>query len=390
MAISHWWRACAVLPCSPIEPTDLLGKVDDDTVAHSLVESEDGSSSPSSSSSSSSSSIVDCDAPDEVDSTNEGVEVLLHRRRDGGYAFVVVARLLSTASDVVRDKANAARRTGMNVACAMSSFANIAIGTAAHRFVAGGGRVVRALRDARIDVTEAGTRAAQRTGNAIARRAHDAYDDVADAKTAVANAVRDAVRTTSRGVRDATDGTANAIARCARTAYVRAVRDAATGTANVVVSAETAFVLAANAASTKVRMATVGIWKYESRVVVDDDGGERSSASSSSSSSHACFKIVPLGHRGGNMIVRLPRDIRSTFRDLRREIEEDYIDDLPFRDFKFATSYDGIAVSVSPAREGGRRIYDFVRKIEGGGDGTYEDPHVVYIKCAEVESFDEE
>jgi hypothetical protein len=135
-----------------------------------------------------------------------------------------------------------------------------------------------------------------------------------------------------------------------------------------------------NATATKTRTAMVGR-KYESYIVNDE---ERSALP------HACFKIVPLGHHDMNMIVRLPCDRRSTFQDLRREIEEDYSDDLPFYDFKFALTDDWMAVSVSPAQEEKWRICDFILKNTGGGDGTYENPHVVYIKSVRVESLEEE
>ncbi len=57
---------------------------------------------------------------------------------------------------------------------------------------------------------------------------------------------------------------------------------------------------------------------------------------------------------------------------------------------KFALTDDGMAMSVRPAQEDNWRIGDFVTKNKGGGDGTYEKSHLVYIKSVEVMNVDEE
>ena len=94
-----------------------------------------------------------------------------------------------------------------------------------------------------------------------------------------------------------------------------------------------------------------------------------------------CFLIVLSGHHHHKKcpfyMVRLPHDRNTTFRDLRLEIEEDYGTDFPFDDFKFTVAARGTAV-VSRVQERKWRVGDY--DLSEGTDGTYINPHRVYVK----------
>jgi hypothetical protein len=89
------------------------------------------------------------------------------------------------------------------------------------------------------------------------------------------------------------------------------------------------------------------------------------------------FQVVLSGYKSTDMMVRLPYDRNATFQDLRRELEEDYADDFPSSDFRFTLTADGI--SVSPMQEEKWRVRDYVLTNQGG-DGTFKNPHHVYMK----------
>lgn len=92
------------------------------------------------------------------------------------------------------------------------------------------------------------------------------------------------------------------------------------------------------------------------------------------------FQVVLSGRKSTDMMVRLPYNRNATFQDLRRELEEDYADDFPSSDFRFTLTADGI--SVSPMQEEKWRVRDYVLTNQGG-DGTYKNPHHVYMKRIE-------
>jgi hypothetical protein len=76
-------------------------------------------------------------------------------------------------------------------------------------------------------------------------------------------------------------------------------------------------------------------------------------------------------------MVRLPYNVNTTFQDLRRELEEDFANDLGSSYFKFTITADGII--VSPAQEQKWRVRDYDLTNQGG-DGTYKSPFFVYVK----------
>ncbi|KAL3811492.1 hypothetical protein ACHAXA_004400 [Cyclostephanos tholiformis] len=155
---------------------------------------------------------------------------------------------------------------------------------------------------------------------------------------------------------------------------------------------ESSFVDAMHAAAmgTRRRIATTtaGGRRYDSYVACDGGGvGDEESSSPSPSPPRECFKVVVSSGRDGGggiggidvMMIRLPRDRCTTFHDLRREIMEDYYSasTMPCRNFKFALADDGMTVSSMQERKW--RIGDFGIRDQGG-DGTYENPHLVYIR----------
>ncbi|KAL3811490.1 hypothetical protein ACHAXA_004398 [Cyclostephanos tholiformis] len=147
------------------------------------------------------------------------------------------------------------------------------------------------------------------------------------------------------------------------------------GTINKAIMAESAFTDVMNATAKKARTIKEGCkWKSESKSMSKDDPAFMP---------HECFKIVISGHSGIDMMVRLPCHRFSTFQDLRREIEEDYADDLPFYDFKFTVTDDGMA--LTPIQEQKWMVHDSDLWNQGeGGDGTYTNPYVVFIKSIEL------
>jgi hypothetical protein len=149
------------------------------------------------------------------------------------------------------------------------------------------------------------------------------------------------------------------------------------GAVNKVNVAESAYIDAMNA-TTKETVATKAGSKMKSKL-------NRSSKNKNNQAltSHECFKIVITDHSSIDMMVRLPRNRLLTFKDLRREIEEDYVDDLPFYDFKFTIAANGIA--LSPMQEQKWRFHDNDLLNQGKcGDGTYLNPYLVYIECFEI------
>ena len=75
--------------------------------------------------------------------------------------------------------------------------------------------------------------------------------------------------------------------------------------------------------------------------------------------------------------VRLPYNQLTTFDDLRRELEEDYHDELPKPDYKFCVTAN-FTIGVSRAQESKWRVRDYDLTTQGG-DGTYKMPYFVYI-----------
>ena len=93
--------------------------------------------------------------------------------------------------------------------------------------------------------------------------------------------------------------------------------------------------------------------------------------------SYDYFQVVLSGNKSTDMMIRLPYKQNTTFQDLRRELEEDYAEDLPFSRFKFTVSKDGMAVSSMQEQKWTVRDYDLTNQ---GGDGSYKNPYLVYIR----------
>ena len=93
--------------------------------------------------------------------------------------------------------------------------------------------------------------------------------------------------------------------------------------------------------------------------------------------SYDYFQVVLSGNKSTDMMIRLPYKQNTTFQDLRRELEEDYAEDLPFSSFKFTVTENGMAVSSMQEQKWTVRDYDLTNQ---GGDGSYKNPYLVYIK----------
>ena len=87
------------------------------------------------------------------------------------------------------------------------------------------------------------------------------------------------------------------------------------------------------------------------------------------------FQVV-ISNDNTDMMVRLPSSPDHTFKDLRREIEEDAADDLPFPSFKFTVEASGMGVYRKQEKKWKVRDYDLTNL----GDGSYKHPYRVYIK----------
>jgi hypothetical protein len=93
--------------------------------------------------------------------------------------------------------------------------------------------------------------------------------------------------------------------------------------------------------------------------------------------SYDYFQVVLSGNKSTDMMIRLPYKQNTTFQDLRRELEEDYAEDLPFSSFKFTVTENGMAVSSMQEQKWTVRDYDLTNQ---GGDGSYKNPYLVYVK----------
>jgi len=93
--------------------------------------------------------------------------------------------------------------------------------------------------------------------------------------------------------------------------------------------------------------------------------------------SYDYFQVVLSGNKSTDMMIRLPYKQNTTFQDLRRELEEDYAEDLPSSSFKFTVTENGMAVSSMQEQKWTVRDYDLTNQ---GGDGSYKNPYLVYIK----------
>jgi hypothetical protein len=78
-------------------------------------------------------------------------------------------------------------------------------------------------------------------------------------------------------------------------------------------------------------------------------------------------------------MVRLPYNRSLTFAELRREIENDFANEMPMSEYKFLVNADGVAVGRSQEQKWLVRDYDMV-DLTTGGDGTGLNPYLVYIK----------
>jgi hypothetical protein len=132
-----------------------------------------------------------------------------------------------------------------------------------------------------------------------------------------------------------------------------------------------AFVDILNAKVRKSKMAEEG------RKPQSEDAGELKPVLVQSAWSYDYFQVILSGDRKTDMMIRLPYNKNTTFGDLRRELEEDYAEDMPFPNFKFMVSREGMAVSSTQEKKWAVRDYDLTNQ---GGDGTYKDPYLVYIK----------
>ncbi len=93
--------------------------------------------------------------------------------------------------------------------------------------------------------------------------------------------------------------------------------------------------------------------------------------------SYDYFQVVLSGNKCTDMMIRLPYKHNTTFQDLRRELEEDYAEDLPYSRFKFTVTENGMAVSSMQEQKWTVRDYDLTNQ---GGDGSFKNPYLVYIK----------
>jgi hypothetical protein len=94
--------------------------------------------------------------------------------------------------------------------------------------------------------------------------------------------------------------------------------------------------------------------------------------------SYDYYQVVIAGQNSkSDMMVRVPYNQQTTFADVRRELEEDYHDDLPKPDYKFCITPD-FTIGVSKAQESKWRVRDYDLTTQGG-DGTYKMPYFVYI-----------
>jgi hypothetical protein len=94
--------------------------------------------------------------------------------------------------------------------------------------------------------------------------------------------------------------------------------------------------------------------------------------------SYDYYQVVIAGQNSkSDMMVRLPYNQQTTFADVRRELEEDYHDELPKPDYKFCITPD-FTIGVSKAQESKWRVRDYDLTTQGG-DGTYKMPYFVYI-----------
>ena len=77
-----------------------------------------------------------------------------------------------------------------------------------------------------------------------------------------------------------------------------------------------------------------------------------------------------------DMMIRLSSSPNCTFKDLRREIEEDI--KLPFANFRFTVEANGMGVYTFQEKKWKVRDYDLTNQ----GDGSYKMPYSVFIKEA--------
>jgi len=87
--------------------------------------------------------------------------------------------------------------------------------------------------------------------------------------------------------------------------------------------------------------------------------------------------------KGGvsDIMVRLPYNRSLTFAELRREIEDDFAEEMPLSEYNFLMNADGVAVGRSQEQKWLVRDYDIV-DLMMGGDGTGLNPYLVYISKA--------
>jgi hypothetical protein len=94
--------------------------------------------------------------------------------------------------------------------------------------------------------------------------------------------------------------------------------------------------------------------------------------------SYDYYQVVIAGQNSkSDMMVRVPYSQQTTFADVRRELEEDYHDELPKPEYKFCITPD-FTIGVSKAQESKWRVRDYDLTTQGG-DGTYKMPYFVYI-----------
>lgn len=115
----------------------------------------------------------------------------------------------------------------------------------------------------------------------------------------------------------------------------------------------------------------------EGRKPESDRASEMKAVLVQSAWSYDFFQVVLSGNKSTDMMIRLPYKQNTTFQDLRRELEEDYAEDLPYSRFKFTVTENGMAVSSVQEQKWTVRDYDLTNQ---GGDGSFKNPYLVYIK----------